>query len=226
MEVAGWLRHAAAERLRSEYPPLFIREYIQGHTKEDQKAQRLSYVPAPSILGAHSDGLIRRAFILEPPGSPGDLNSLLRLKLTGRALTDLQGAEACSLAPAPDDDWTFESYFVRKECRVWRSLTPLVLHGFNAGHGGRIPAAKTERLLLRAFEMAGYPESAIEKLTFRNAPWFSGTKPAGAMRVPKHLETYPRLHVEVRFRRGVPGPVLAGIGRHYGIGLFAVEGRE
>ncbi len=41
------------------------------------------------------------------------------------------------------------------------------------------------------------------------------------MRVPEHLKKWLRYHVAVRFRDAVPGPVLAGIGRHYGIGLFA-----
>jgi len=96
-----------------------------------------------------------------------------------------------------------------------------VLHGHNADRRGQISVAKTERLLLRAFEMAGYSDGMIEHLAFQGAPWFLGTKHAAAMRVPDHLEGYPRLHVEVRFVRGVKGPVLAGLGRHYGIGLFA-----
>ena len=31
----------------------------------------------------------------------------------------------------------------------------------------------------------------------------------------------PRYHIAVHFRDLVTGPVLAGIGRHYGVGLFA-----
>ena len=30
----------------------------------------------------------------------------------------------------------------------------------------------------------------------------------------------------VRFKNAVSGPVLAGIGKHYGIGLFAAAARE
>jgi CRISPR-associated protein Csb2 len=226
MKVAGWLRHAAAERLRPEVDSSLIRAYVQGHTTEEEKAQRLSYVPVPSIGGRYGDGLIRRACIVEPAESTGKLSRLLRLKLTGRVLADADGREACSLAPAPDDDWIFERYIPRRESYVWRSVTPVVLHGFNAARHATASAAKTERLLLRAFEMAGYGQLVIEKLVFQGAPWFAGSKPASAMRVPKHLEGYPRVHVEVRFRHGVRGPVLAGIGRHFGIGLFATAGGE
>lgn len=41
------------------------------------------------------------------------------------------------------------------------------------------------------------------------------------MRVPQHLSKWPRYHVSGRFTEPVSGPVLVGIGRHYGIGLFA-----
>jgi CRISPR-associated protein Csb2 len=221
MKVASWLRHQAAEQLQTEYDPAFIQAYVQGHTHEEEKALRLSYVPVPSIFGRYGDGLIRRVLIVEPPNSTVELTRILRLKMTGCVLYDLQGREACSLAPPPPDDWTFERYIPRTEVKVWRSVTPVVLHGFNTARRGIISTVKTERLLLRAFEMAGYGETIIEKLAFQSAPWFPGTKHASAMHVPAHLEGYPRVHVEVRFRRGVRGPVLAGIGRHYGIGLFA-----
>jgi CRISPR-associated protein Csb2 len=81
--------------------------------------------------------------------------------------------------------------------------------------------AKTERLLLRAFAMAGFREEQIESLTFQSGPLWHGSKHAAAMRMPAHLSGYPCVHVEVRFVHGLRGPVLAGVGRHYGIGLFA-----
>jgi CRISPR-associated protein Csb2 len=231
MKVAGWLRHAAAKRLASEFDAPFIEQYIQGHTKPDEKARRLSYVPVPSIFGKYGDGRIRRAFIVEPgdaepadtepPNASGEVSRKLRLKLTGRVLTDREGNEVCSLAAPPVDDWTFRQY-LQSKAQIWRTVTPLVLHGFNADRRGSISVDKTERLLLRAFEMAGYDERSIESFAFQSAPWFPGTKHAAAMRVPAHLKGFPRVHVEVRFRHPIPGPVLAGIGRHYGIGLFAV----
>ncbi len=72
--------------------------------------------------------------------------------------------------------------------------------------------------------MAGYAPEVIERVTFQPAPLWPGTGAAKEMRVPRHLMNYPRYHVEVRFWNPVTGPVLAGIGRHYGIGLFAAVG--
>ncbi len=220
MKVAAWLRHAAAERLAGEYDRGVIEAYIQGHTKEEEKAWRLSYVPVPTLFSQYGDGMIRRAMIVEPPEAEGRVSWMLRRKLTGHVLRDVQGRPACSLAPAADDG-VFSRYLPRYAKRRWRSVTPVVLHGWNSGRRGSISISKTERLLLRAFEMAGYREQDIARMAFQTAPWFSGPEHAGRMRVPAHLDGFPRLHVEVEFRRGFLGPVLAGIGRHYGIGLFA-----
>lgn len=223
MKVAGWLRHAAAERLRPEYPTSFIEEYVQGHTRSEEKSTRLSYVPLPSIY-RYGDGRIRRVLIGEPPNATGEVARMLELKLTGRELFDKDGKPICCLGPADSADWTFEQYLPRKEMRVWTTVTPVVLHGYNVSGRGVISVGKTERLLLRAFSMAGYGEENIEGFTFQAGPLWPGTGHAYAIYVPDHLQRYPRMHVEVRFKRGVRGPVLAGIGRHYGIGLFAAVG--
>jgi len=57
--------------------------------------------------------------------------------------------------------------------RVWRSVTPVILHGFNATRGV-VSAGKTERLHLRAFEMAGRSEEQIDLLAFQAAPLWAG----------------------------------------------------
>src|SRR5205823_7280895 len=109
--------------------------------------------------------------------------------------------------------------------RTWRSVTPVVLHGFNIQRRGVIDLNKTEKLLLRAFEMAGYSETSVDRLLFQAGPMWRGTGHASAMLLPQHLAKYPRLHVEVTFKNPIAGPVLAGIGRHYGIGVFAGASR-
>jgi CRISPR-associated protein Csb2 len=159
--------------------------------------------------------------IIEPPDATGEIIRMLRMKLSGRVLWDVDGRKVCSLAPAASEDWTFDQYLPKSAATLWRSVTPVVLHGFNTDGRGRISVSKTERLLLRAFEMAGYGERLIARFAFQAGPLWPATKHSSAMRVPKHLDGYPRIQVEVRFREGVRGPVLAGIGRHYGIGLFA-----
>ncbi len=225
MKVAAWLRSAAAKRLHNEYDPAFIESYIQGHTAKDRQDHRLSYVPLPTLFGEHGDGQIRRALIIEPGGAPGEVVRMLRLKLTGATVTDKNNDDVCSLAPPPADDWVMKRYLSPAGSPLWRTVTPVVLHGHNTARRGEISLAKTERLLLRAFEMTGYSEETIESFAFQAGPWWPGTKHASAMLVPEHLDGYPRIHVQVRFKRPMRGPMIAGIGRHYGIGLFA-ESRE
>jgi CRISPR-associated protein Csb2 len=222
MHVAGWLRHSAAERLRTELDAAIIEQYVQGHTGSDAKSNHISYVPLPSIYGGFADGLIRRVLIVEPNGASGEIGRLLGRKLNGCVLSNTAGDHVCCLGPADDNDWTFKQYLPPQSGTVWRSVTPLILHGHNVDRRGVISVTKTDRLLSRAFEMAGYGCDDIQGWSFQGAPFWSGTRHAAAIRVPDHLTNYPRLHVEIRFRRPVYGPVLAGIGRHYGIGVFAV----
>jgi CRISPR-associated protein Csb2 len=227
-KVAAWLRHRAAEELRNEYDEVIVSGYLQGHidSADKDKSQHISYVPLPTIYGHYADGAIRRAMIVEPAGMPGDVSEMIGRKLTGAVLTGTDGAQRCCLAPPETGDWTFRQYLPKSPCRVWRSVTPVVLHGHNTSSRGVISVAKTERLLLRALLMAGFQEEQIDGLAFQSGPFWPGSKHSAAMPVPAHLNGYPRLHVEVRFVDGIVGPVLAGIGRHYGIGLFAALTQE
>jgi CRISPR-associated protein Csb2 len=223
MKVAGWLRHEAARVLRERgWPEHKIASYIQGHTGDDDKSRRLSYIPLPSIAGRYPDGRIRRVILVEPAAEPGDAVTILQRAMSGRSLTDDNGAPtACLSAAANTGDATFKHYIDVDGSHTWRSVTPVVLHGFNVQRRGVIDVNKTEKLLIRAFEMAGHPEGGIERLAFQAGPLWRGTGHAVAILVPQHLAKYPRVHVEVTFRSATKGPVLAGIGRHYGIGVFA-----
>jgi len=221
MEIAGWLRHASAKALEGDVGAAEIAGFVLGHGSEGRGASfRLSYVPLPSIGHAHEDGRIRRAMLVEPAAADGLMVDRLAARLAGAVLTDSGGNPVCTLGPLPDE--SVVAFYTRR-ARVWRSVTPVILHGFNAARG-QISLTKTDNLLVRAFEMAGYAPETIENIVFQPAPLWQGTGAAGEMRVPRHLLRYPRYHVEVRFRSPVLGPVLAGIGRHYGIGLFAAPG--
>jgi CRISPR-associated protein Csb2 len=224
MIVAAWMRHAAAEVLK-EKPQEWLDSFVLGHTeKGNDPSYRLSFVPLPTV-GRYGDGRIRRVMIVEPPGSDGETCRLLAQRLAGRVATKDSGEKACWFAPL-DGDGVVEQYVAGPTpARRWHSVTPVVLHGYNASHR-HISLVKTERLLLRALEMAGFPASSIAKLAFQSAPLWSGCGSAGRIWVPPHLEGLPRYHVAVEFRSEMPGPVLAGIGRHCGLGSFAARRDE
>jgi CRISPR-associated protein Csb2 len=219
MEVAAWLRHASAEALRGERG-IDVDAFVLGHTEgQADPSHRLSFAPLPSIGHPAADGRVRRVMVVEPPGSDGRVVQRLAARLRGTTITKLDKTRVCTMAP---DDRKLASLYERF-ARRWWSVTPVILHGHNAMKG-RVSLTKTEALLRRSFEMAGFASSAIESVAFQQAPLWAGTGAAAQARVPRHLDNYPRYHVEVVFRHPVPGPVLAGIGRHYGIGLFAALG--
>lgn len=226
--VAAMLRHTAKEAMtEEEMDSAWIDSYICGHTETRDLGHRLSYVPLPSIGHRHADGGIRRVMIVEPPSpTPADREALdlLAIKLPGRILTDHGSTERALLSP-PKNTSSVLPFYVRKpkqESTVWESVTPVCLHGFNTSRGD-ISLAKTNRLLCQAFETAGFSAANIASLTFQPAPYWGGCAAAGRIRVPDHLSKWPKLHVRVEFLSPIRGPVLAGIGRHYGIGLFAAR---
>lgn len=217
--VAAWLRHAAAEALREEaFDECRIAGEVLGHA-EGNGGPRMSYVPVPTVGHQFSDGAVRRALLVESFDMDGTLAELLQLKLASRALTEAgTGRWRARLAEIPVRDSVLAHYI--READIWSSVTPVILHGHNSSHG-KLSQTKTERLLIQAFVESGYPECLIRELAFRPACSWTGPGAAPSMRVPRHLAKWPRYHVWIRFADLVRGPVLAGIGRHYGLGLFA-----
>jgi CRISPR-associated protein Csb2 len=220
--VAAWLRHAAAAGLREEtFSEERIAAEVLGHADSGNGGTRISYVPVPTVGHQYSDGAIRRVMLVESFGMDGEITELLNLKLASRALTEAgTGRVRARLVPISNSDRVL-SFYVR-ESETWSTVTPMVLHGYNTAHG-KLSQSKTERLLLQAFVNSGYPESLIREIAFRPACSWMGPGSAMSIRVPQHLAKWPRYHVWVRFGNAVRGPVLAGIGRHYGVGLFAAR---
>ena len=204
----------------------WVSSFVFGHTAQGDLGHRLSFVPLPSIGHQNSDGGIRRVLVVEPPGTTGkdaEALDLLRIKLSGWMLTDEDGKTPRGILFPPSDRSKVLPFFLGR-AEVWQTATPIVLHGHNTSRG-RISLPKTDRLLLQAFEAAGYPEPLIREIAFQRAPYWPGCEAATAIRVPRHLVPWPRIHVRVEFAEAVEGPVLAGIGRHCGIGVLAASRR-
>lgn len=226
MQVAAWMRHATATALREEgYRDDFVNSYVLGHGTGNGK--HISFVPVPTIRRTHGDGAVRRVMLVEPPDANGSITELLQRKMaTTELLTLVNGGPpkpVCVVADPEKQDFVFPFYL--QEAALWESVTPVVLHGYNSEHG-KFSLKKTEQLLYQAFEKSGYSRSSIAELYFQSAPFWAGTQGALQMRIPQHLSKWPRYHVSVRFKEPVVGPVLVGIGGHYGIGLFAAQNKE
>ena len=218
MVVAGWLRHAAAEAMREERrTDAWVNEYVLGHSGNAPAERHLSFVPLPTVGMDYNDGRIRRVMLVEPADMDGSVSTLLQTKLPGRMLMDRDKRPVCRLAEQ-DKGCVWELYLGKS--KVWRSVTPMVLHGHNSVRG-RISVVKTERLIVQAFVESGYPADLLDGLAFQTAPMWAGAGAATQMMLPTHLRGWPRYHVELRMCEAVAGPLLIGIGRHYGLGVFA-----
>jgi len=194
--------------------------YVAGHVKQgtDVTPPRFSYLPLPSIGHEHSDGMIRRLLIAEPFGGDGVHARWAAQRLRNAALQDEQGNERGILL----DLWRRSSrrvvdLYVR-ESRCWHSVTPVVLPGFDDGK-----QVKAERLFLKVVAQAGIPIEAVESFTLRKAPFWPGATHPRHYFVPEYMRQFSKWHVAVRFREPIPGPLALGVGRHAGLGLFAVR---
>ena len=224
-DVAAWLRHMAGEAMREEFgdeDEAWIDSYVMGHTAKHELGIRLSYLPLPSIGHLHSDGGIRRALIVTSAGAVGrdvEAVELLRIKAPGRPLTRPgdKRPEAVLVQGIAGD--RVADRYCASACS-WRSVTPVILHGHNADRKG-LSVRKTEKLIFQAIDSAGYPVDAVERLSFQKASYWPGCGSASVIKTPRHLDGWPRLHVAIEFKRSIEGPMAIGLGRHYGIGLFA-----
>jgi CRISPR-associated protein Csb2 len=215
MEVSARLRHGTSEALRLDGgEESMLKIYALGHGKGKERDHRLSYVPLPSIGHEHSDGRIRRVLLVAPPDDR-------RIESIAPLMEGLQlvapGKPPSRLVALDRNDPVLARYV--RVSRTWASVTPVILHGHDARRG-RVDPERTRALLLEALEQAGIGR-AVATFSYGRTSWWPGTGPSRNIRVPEHLAPWPRYHLRVELRTGVKGPLLIGIGRHYGIGLLA-----
>ena len=191
--------------------------YLAGHVNgEDRTPPRFSYLPLPTIGHQHADGMIRRLLIAEPYGGDGARARWVERRLGGQALTDTKGDQRGQLLGL----WRRSSQgMVRRyagEHRIWSSVTPVVLPGFDDGK-----QSKAERLFLKAVQQAGVSIDGIKDVTLRRAPFWPGSQHPRDYRRPKYLKHLPGWHARIEFREAVSGPISIGAGRHTGLGVMA-----
>jgi CRISPR-associated protein Csb2 len=215
--LAAAVRHALDELHKTGDP--MLRAFATGHADPPiRTSHRLSWLPIPTVGHAHADGRVRRLMIAGPAGATREEMEralfglhFVKLKLSDEpfallAETDeMEGAVAPYVAVADD----------------WATVTPLVLPGHTTrgrAQPGKLIPKKVEQLVLRALQREGYPEPI--DLWMQTAPFHPGAHAAGRYEAARYMRL-PQLHVRVRLARTFRGPLLAGVGRHYGLGLFA-----
>jgi CRISPR-associated protein Csb2 len=221
-----------------------------GQAVGTESARRFSYVPLPTVRPQGVVGIVNRILIVEPPGGDGADAAWARRILAGRELLDDKGrAPVALLSPAPASDWVVRQYAAAKDgSPVWFTVTPVVLPGYDdPDHlrrrlGGVADAAARRRsherldaridgLLRKAIVHAGFSADLARhaELSWRLVGYRPGLGLATQYRSPDHLRGKPRYHVRVEWKDAsggpvnVRGPVVLGVGRHYGLGLFLAD---
>lgn len=214
--VAAMIRHALDTRV-----PGSLRGYATGHVGPSDPDDRLSWVPLPSIGHHRADGRIRRALLLGPKQ---ELSESPRWREIMHALAHAplvqHGKPVGTMEPTDEISGAVRPYLEAGIC--WHTVTPLVTHGRTTRGGkqkGKFDRRKTEKLILHALTKAGLPVPV--RMHYQSAPFELSGRAACEYRVPSHLSGLSRFHVSVEFPEPVSGPVLAGVGSHFGLGLFA-----
>ena len=245
--VAGQVRHAAHEAAaEAQWDETDIRGYVCGHFKDGgDRYDRLSYLPLPSIGHPHTDGLIRRVMIAERPGGDGRRLDRLEMRLLGRLLKpetddeadgEAESAEPTVLAPCERFDKVVLRY--TQERRVWATVTPVLMPGFNArgeanfdywhiepegqlDDATRGHSRKTHKLVLKMLASAGIDASFVQSVLLQRVPLWPNLPAASRYVRPKSLRRRPMFHARLTFKHPVAGPVALGDGRFRGLGTFA-----
>lgn len=232
IHIAGMVRHQVIEVLKSSPPPWienveqWLDSYVAGHIRHRGSHRQLSYIPLPSIGHPHADHAVRRILIAAPPGDDQILKHLA-IRLNGRQLEPQRGNEFArnslpTLMKVNSDRVTVR---YTEKTNIWASVTPVILPGYNDRK-----RTKTIKLIEKALEQSGINQPCSYE--WREISWFSKSLPAykfdrekqriGYVR-PDHLLKFPAIHLKIHFDGGmsVPGPLVVGAGRHYGLGLMA-----
>jgi CRISPR-associated protein Csb2 len=218
-KVAAMVRSLACKH-QEDFRQQFAEDtevYLAGHVgPQERTPARFSYLPLPTIGHEHADGMIRRLLIAEPYGGDGRHARWVQQRLRYEPLIDSDSNERGLLLNPwrPGSQRMIDRYLQPR--RVWSSVTPVILPGFD--HGKQ---ARAEQLFLRAAQQAELPVEAIAEITLRKAPYWPGSLHPRQYRVPNYLEFHPSWHVRVVFREPMGGPIAIGAGRHCGLGIFA-----
>ncbi len=217
-DVAAWIRHAVADVCRDWTD---VASFVHGHgvdgkpNNSPNSSHRFQYLPLPTINSALGRvESIRRVMVVAPSGCSDRIDFIRRRLLGHELLWDHSVMGLLNLQPGKD--WVTDQYL--KPATQWSTVTPVILDGFNDHN-----ANKSQKLIRKALENAGvHSEVEFEYQPFGFRP---GVEPVREYKRPEKLNG-SMVHVRLRFKHRIPGPLAIGAGRYRGFGLFASESSD
>ena len=245
-DVAGMVRHAAAEAARDQgWTDEQINVFVHGKSLDGAQPSsganspdRFQYLPLPTINPLRVDS-IRRVLIVAPPHCNQKITWARRAMAGVELINDNKQPEAL-LTILPGSDNVLQQYTGKST--TWSTVTPVILPGYDdPDHLRRklkngVDAetqkrylqkldARIDGLLRKAFLQAGYSSELVAqiKLEWRDVGFRAGVELASRYLPPENLNKSPRYQVRVTFPLNIIGPIAVGGGRFRGFGLFAIH---
>lgn len=210
------LRSKVMAQTENPLPPA-----LHGHGIDGQP--HVAYLGLPFVGAEHADGRLLGLAVAIPGMSVEERRRILRglLGPDPELLVDLRVPSLGSFAlrHAPHDPLPFGATAERwtRSARTWVSATPLVLD--------RYPKKKHELsdVVAQTIANSGLPTPVSVQVS--KHPLTTGAVKLAPQQLPRRAQGRLYCHARVTFDHPVTGPMLAGAGRYFGVGLFAPEPR-
>ncbi|MHB1860747.1 MAG: type I-G CRISPR-associated protein Csb2 [Solirubrobacteraceae bacterium] len=202
-----------------------FRDAVLAHAGDDAPAilhghgrnPHVAFLPLANVGLAHASGqIVGVAAAVPEAADETEREQIITAVTRVTALRNLGLDQTWRLRPASERTlFALAPHRWTGPARRWQTVTPVILDR----HPKTRSLAAFERALRATFEHAGLPHSP-EHVDWSEIPWQPAAVPAPAYRggdLPDGL----RIHVDVTFEQPLRGPLLAGRGRYFGVGLFA-----
>lgn len=192
---------------------------LHGHGLDGNP--HVAYLGLPVCGSPHADGHLVGLAVAIPGMDEQERRRILRGILgaagTGRVELQVPGfREPFTLEYKPDEPLprTATDWHWKRKSSQWVTATPIILDRYPKN--GDIAAG-----VLRSITNAGLPEPSLVEVS--TAAMTTGAVDLTPRELPRRARGRLFCHARVRFDRAINGPVLAGAGRYFGVGLFLPE---
>lgn len=198
-------------------------EVLTGHPELGAVSRRdhLAIVPMARIGDAHADGEVLGVGFVLPWGTSDAVwfelvAAVGRWMAAGGRLT-IRGTTGWTLEWAADDRRiSLNPSRYRRRASVWASATPVALDRHPKSSGIRSLPDVVTGMCLRS----GLPAPARVRAGPSSPLTGSAASRAHGLGTRTYLASRYITHLEIAWERPVPGPILLGAGRHFGLGLM------
>lgn len=212
LRVAAMMRHAVHQAAITAGLSQDAVTALMGHGD----GGRIQVLPLPNVGHRWADGRVRRVMVSAEPTVPEDHWQAVLRRLVQAELVPVNARDPVALLQPVTGAQDRLLWRYVEPAYTWHCASPVILPGYTTRRGKPRPARAARRLL----QHAGIPPAAVRAIHLSPTPGLPSVPDRRALRVPQHLQAYPRTFVRLEFHQPVTGPLLLGAGAGYGFGLL------